>query len=240
MTEANFYEKPKFSKSPGAWLKRKLKLKLGDLIEPIGLRVLERVDFYALKAPTSFAHVLDVGVADGTPDLYGRFPDAFLELFEPSPEHHEGLEGGLLSRRAGRLHRVAAGAADGQAHLNVTGRTGSTLLDGQGAKRSSAPTVDVPVRRLDGLINSDDIKRPCLLKIDTEGYELEVLKGAEGLMGAIDTIVVEVHFDKPQSYGPHEIFEFLGRHGFRPSDMLDHHVRAGHIVCADIVFERAI
>lgn len=234
-----YYEKPRFSKAPGKWLKRKLKLKLGDLIEPAGLRILERVDFSALKAPRPFAHILDVGVADGTPDLYRQFPDAFLELFEPSPEHHDQLERHVLGKRAGRLHRVAAGSANGQAVLNVTGRTGSTLLGGHVSAAKKTTTVEVPVRRLDNLVDITEIKGPCLLKIDTEGYELEVLKGAAGLMAAIDMAVVEVHFDKPKSYAAHEISDFLTSHGFRLSDMLDHHVRGGRVVCADLVFERS-
>lgn len=233
------YEKPRFSKAPGAWLKRKLKLKLSDLIEPAGLRVLERVDFSALKAPRPFAHILDVGVADGTPDLYRQFPDALLELFEPSPEHHVRLERHVLGKRTGRLHRVAAGAADGQAVLSVTGRTGSTLLGIAASKAKDAAMVEVPVQRLDGLLSVAEIRRPCLLKIDTEGYELEVLRGASGLMAAIDAVVVEVHFDKPQSYAAHEIFDFLAGYGFRMTDMLDHHVCAGRVVCADLVFERS-
>lgn len=69
----------------------------------------------------------------------------------------------------------------------------------------------------------DEIRQPCPLKIDTEGYEREVLKGASGLMAASDTVAVEVHFDKPQSY----------------SDMLDHHIRAVRVVRADLVFERS-
>lgn len=233
------YEKPRLSKAPGAWLKRKLKLKLGDLIEPAGLRVVERVDFSALRAPRPFAHILDVGVADGTPDLYRQFPNALLELFEPSPEHHDRLERHVLGKRAGRLHRVAAGAANGQAVLSVTGRTGSTLLGITPSKAKDVALVEVPVRRLDGLLSAAEIKQPCLLKIDTEGYELEVLKGASGLMAAIDTAVVEVHFDKPQSYAAHEITDFLAGYGFGLSDMLDHHARAGRVVCADLVFERS-
>jgi FkbM family methyltransferase len=230
--------KPKLAKEPGAWLRRKLKLKLNDMIARLQLRVVDKVDFHAMSKATPFAHILDVGVADGTPDLYASFPDAYLDLFEPYAVHRAALEAGVLAQRPGRLHAVALGAAEGTASLHLTGRTGSSLL-GSGWKPADAvEAVDVPVRRLDAVIAAEDIRSPCLLKIDTEGFELDVLRGATALLPAIHTVVAEVHFDKPHAYAPWQIADFLRPFGFRLVDMLDHHVRGGYVVCADFVFER--
>lgn len=232
--------KPKLLKEPGAWMRRKLKLKLGDLVAPLKLRVVDTVDFHAMRKTTPFAHILDVGVADGTPDLYASFPDAYLDLFEPYGVHRDVLEREVLASRPGRLHAVALGAAEGTARLYLTGRTGSTLLGSGWKPAGSVETVDVPVRRLDGVIAAADVRTPCLLKIDTEGFKLDVLRGAERLLPAVHTVVAEVHFDKPQAYEPWQIVEFLGGFGFRLVDMLDHHVRGGYVVCADFVFERPV
>ncbi|MDX2289949.1 MAG: FkbM family methyltransferase [Hyphomicrobiaceae bacterium] len=230
--------KPRFWRQPRAWAARKLKLKLADAVGPLGLRVLERVDFTALRLDRDIAHVIDVGAADGTPDLYARLPTARLELFEPQPGHHDTLRTAVLAHRPGRLHPVALGAADGTAHLSLTGRSGASLVNTTHLDGTLAPTIEVPVRRLDRRLSAADLLRPCLLKIDTEGFEMEVLRGAAGLLDAIDVVVAEVHFDKPQLYRPFELVGFLAARGFQLTDMLDHHVRLGRVVCADMVFER--
>jgi FkbM family methyltransferase len=237
-TRSEISSKPVFRRAPGAWLRRKLKLKLNDLMGPIGLRVFDRVDFTALRSPTEFAHILDVGVAFGTPDLWQRYPNAFLDLFEPSPRFYAGLEQGVLKARAGRLHKVALGSENGEAEFHLSGPASSSLLGTADKPGRTFPTIRVPVRRLDALLTPAEIKRPCMLKIDTEGYELAVLKGAEGILPAVDCVMVELHFGKPYAYAPQHVLDLLARHGFALTDMLDHEVSNGRVVCSDFVFER--
>lgn len=225
--------KPTMWKSPLAWTRRKLRMKVGDAISLMGYKPIQKIDFSHMTGQ-DFAHVIDVGVADGTPDLYKRFPNAFLDLFEPHPRYQDHLERTLLPVRPSRLHRMGLGAVEGTAKLYLKGRTGSTLAcdRGRGA-------IDVPVRRLDSVLAAADLRRPCLLKIDTEGYELEVLRGAAGLMPHIDCIVCEVSFATPHLYKPGTLVSHLERLGFHLEEMLDFHAGNGRVWCADFVFRRA-
>lgn len=224
--------KPSLLKSPVAWFRRKVQLKIGDAVSMMGYKPVKRIDFSDMTGE-DFAHVIDVGVADGTPDLYARFPNAYLDLFEPHPHYQEHLAATLLKRREGRLHRMGLGSADGSATLFLKGRTGSTLAADRGQGQ-----VEVPVRRLDSVLKPTDLRHPCLLKIDTEGFELEVLKGASGLMPHIDCVVSEVHFTSPQMYRPRELIAHLDGLGFEISEMLDFHAGNGRVWCADFVFRR--
>jgi len=225
-------KKPSLLTSPVAWTRRQMRLKLGDVIRLLGYKPVERIDFSNMSGG-DFAHVIDVGVADGTPDLYNRFPNAFLDLFEPHPKYQDELEATVMRSRPGRLHRMGLGSVEGTAKLYLKGRTGSSLgVDkGQGS-------IEVPVRRLDTVLEADSIRRPCLLKIDTEGYELEVLKGAVGIMQHIDCVATELHFTTPQLYRPHDLITFLDGLGFEMSEMLDYHATHGRVWCADFVFRR--
>ena len=230
--------KPSLRKNPFMWAKRKFRIKLGDMLRPLGMRVTEEVDFSSLRRDIEAAHVLDVGVADGTPSLYARFPDAKLDLFEPAKAHVPIIEQGIVATRNARLHCVALAENNGFGVLSRPGSSSATLLPAvhQG---SINPTCDpVPVRRLDGLLTSGEIERPCLLKIDTEGTELSVLKGATGIINDIDTIVVEIHFRRRNTHQPHQVLEFLSTHGFVLTDMLEREVIEGSVACADFVFER--
>jgi FkbM family methyltransferase len=232
--------KPAFRREPRAWLRRKLKLKLNDMFGPLRLRVMDRVDFTALRSDIEFAHILDVGVAFGTPDLWQRYPGAFLDLFEPSPRFYAGLEEGVLKSRPGRLHRVAAGSEDGEAEFHLSGPASSSLLGTADKPGRTFPTIKVPVRRLDNVLTAADIRRPCILKIDTEGYELAVLKGAEGILSAVDCVMVELHFGKSYAYAPQHVLDLLGRHRFALTDMLDYEVSNGRVICSDFIFERRV
>ncbi len=49
----------------------------------------------------------------------------------------------------------------------------------------------VPIFTLDKLVASDQLPIPEILKIDVQGYELEVLKGAEHLLGKTEIIILE-------------------------------------------------
>lgn len=230
--------KPRLFSQPGAWFRRKLRLKLNDVLGHLGLRVFESVAMSSMRTRTAFAHIIDVGVEYGTPDLYQRCPDAFIELFEPAPQFYAGLEAGLMAQRPCRLHKVALGAASGEATFHLSGPASSSLLGTQDKPGRTFPTMTVPVRRLDEVLQPSDLKRPAILKIDTEGYELAVLEGAERLLSSIDAVVLEMHLGKTYAYRPQQILDIMARHGFHLIDILDREVRERRVVCCDMMFER--
>src|SRR5690606_35294237 len=75
--------------------------------------------------------IIDVGVADGTFDLYGPFPDAELLLVEPMSEFRPAIQS-ILRRYAGRSFEVGAGAE--------TGELAITYHDGVAAAHNAAFT----------------------------------------------------------------------------------------------------
>jgi FkbM family methyltransferase len=67
--------------------------------------------------------------------------------------------------------------------------------------------VQVPVVSLDGYADS----KPTLLKLDVEGYEVDVLRGATRMLETRPKIAIEVHVDMLPRYGhtADELFEYL-------------------------------
>src|SRR5690606_13984351 len=129
----------------------------------------------------TFRTVIDVGVAYGTPGLYRAVKGAQLYLVEPVPACAPILA--KYERTLGaRTFNVAAGAVDGTTRFNVhSDVSGSSAFDQWEGRRLDGETVEVPVRRLDSIIDQP-IARPCLLKIDTQGAEMLVLEGAAGIL----------------------------------------------------------
>ncbi len=54
--------------------------------------------------------------------------------------------------------------------------------------------IEVWTAPLDELLDGVTLPRPCLLKIDVQGGELDVLAGAEGTLPSVDEALIECSF----------------------------------------------
>jgi FkbM family methyltransferase len=128
---------------------------------------------------------LDVGanVGDWTALALSINPQLAVYAFEP---HAHAFR--LLSDRtwpaAVHLHPLALGADDGDRTLFVFGQGcgGNTLHARTGAPDRHQAEESVRVRTLDGVCAELGIERIDFLKIDVEGHELAVLRGAERML----------------------------------------------------------
>jgi len=142
--------------------------------------------------------VLDVGVGPGTPWLYRGFPSARFELFEPLDFFVPAMER-ICEEYDARYHICALGSESGQSTIEVNwnvptgstmaGRMASSSLNRTAESKHKSGTSIVEVRRLDDF---GPFAGPSLLKLDVEGFEGEVLKGAQATLRDIEVIISEV------------------------------------------------
>lgn len=137
--------------------------------------------------------VIDVGAYRGewTREVGNIFPDASFLLFEPQPDKSEILQ--QLARSASypvTVHQVLLGAKHIAEVPYQLMETGSSVLP----EKTSFPreTIKLPMRTLDECLGSETLAGPVFLKLDVQGYELEVLKGAESTLRKTDAILLEV------------------------------------------------
>lgn len=174
--------------------------------------------------------VIDVGVFKGTPWLYRAFPQAKFHLIDPLPEV-PALIAPWAQEIDYDLHAVAVGAADGEITLNTPLRGARRLANMTSAADRSAANmtrqrltgmeqVTAPMRRLDDL--SADWPGPLGLKIDTEGHEIDVLKGAPKTVKRCAFVVLEVsmqdRFDNGYRFS--DAITAMASLGFEPLDFL--------------------
>ncbi|MGX6446633.1 FkbM family methyltransferase [Patulibacter sp. S7RM1-6] len=148
-----------------------------------------------------YGTVLDVGASRGQFALHARrrFPGARVVCFEPLPSSQDTLRAVLGDRV--ELRPVAVGAATGTATMHVSAADDSSSLLPIGRRqRAEFPgtheerRIDVPVVTLSSVL-AEGLQGPVLLKIDVQGLELDVLRGAgEALSTAVDAIFVECSF----------------------------------------------
>lgn len=147
--------------------------------------------------------VLDVGANDGG---YGRmlrrggYGGAILS-FEPLADAHMRLVQASNGDAAWQVApRMAIGASNDEIEINVAGNsTSSSILPMRALHESAAPqsryigTEKVPLSRLDSVAHPFIEKSGnLLLKVDTQGYEMPVLEGAESLLPRVCGIQIEL------------------------------------------------
>jgi FkbM family methyltransferase len=140
--------------------------------------------FDELMDETATGAIYDVGANCGWFAVRAARAGRPVRAFEPVPET-AGFAERNLSRIAGadvRVVRSAVAEAAGTATIHLYSSSGNnslherTLPPGHALRRTGA--LEVPVVRLDDLVGRDGFPPPALIKIDVEGAELAVLRGA--------------------------------------------------------------
>jgi len=138
--------------------------------------------------------ILDIGANVGNTAIsfVAAFPEARVDCFEPVAETYRQLVDNLRHTRC-QCHRLGVGAKAGETMIHVGGEAVySSIVD---ASEGTSQEV-ITITTVDDFVASHAIETVDLLKIDTEGYDLEVLKGAEATIrrGGIRFVYTEVGF----------------------------------------------
>jgi len=148
-----------------------------------------------------FRSIIDVGANRGQFVLFAHteFPDARIVSFEPLTTPAQTFEALFKNVRGISLYRLALGQRSDAMFMHVTQKDDSSSILRPSAQVAVFGThtigrENVKVARLDSILNRTDIERPALLKIDTQGYELEVIRGCGDLLSAFDCLYVELSF----------------------------------------------
>ena len=151
------------------------------------LNLLKSLNFYPKT-------LIDVGVATDTMDLYKHFPHAEFLFVEPLVEFEPYIKE-LCERFNGNYEMVAAGPKACDFTMMVTPDLGGSSLfttrDAENGAYAMTPRT-VPMVTLDSLWNKYNLQGPALLKIDVQGGEIEVLKGAKETVKQCEVVIMEV------------------------------------------------
>lgn len=159
--------------------------------------------------------LIDVGVGYGTPWLYSEVKYNRLILIEPNIDFNNHMK-----KINGTVYNVGVGAKKSETILNINSnkptmssihtRTIKEPPKGEIKKRK------IPIITLDEIMEKEKISKSVFLKIDTEGYELEVIKGAIKLLSITEGVIAETsrveRFEN--SYTSEELFDFMKSCGF--------------------------
>ncbi len=171
------------------------------------------------------ATVIDVGAAFGwfAEECHSVFPDAKYMLVEPLEEYKPYLDA-VIKDQAENAEYILAAAANETSEITINVHpdlVGSSLYyEGEVSNVNGVPRI-VPCITLDSLVKDNKLKPPFLLKIDTQGAELDVLSGYEEHLQETEFILLEVSLFKFFEGGPqlYDVVTYMKSKGFVTYDL---------------------
>jgi FkbM family methyltransferase len=173
--------------------------------------------------------IIDVGGADGTtPKIFSKaFPDKMIYVFEPINENCIAIEKLIREYPNIRLISKAAGSSEGKITINKARSITSSSIFELNADKGSAVFADSLKNEgkenieLTTIDNAVPLRNTAIMKIDVQGFELEVLKGAVRILRNTKVIVLEMNNHDYYKGAPkyYEIDEYLRKNNFSIYDI---------------------
>ena len=130
-------------------------------------------------------------------------PNGIVVAFEASPHNAEILGRNLAANAVTNVtvEAQAVGATVGRASISQD-YNASVVVTGDAQREVGLTTLDTFAHL-----------RPTMLKIDVEGYEVEVLRGARAILATRPGLAIEVHVRELAQYGhtPADVVAFIDR-----------------------------
>jgi FkbM family methyltransferase len=209
------------------------------------------VSFVICKNLKSFAEsepgkqitkIIDVGANEGQFAFMARYswPNAQIDCFEPDTSAFARLKKNHATDQSISFYNCAVGSQQTELLLNL-GETSAQNSILQEKGKNSQGSITVPVKTLDAIYNTQ-LSGITLLKIDVQGYELEVLKGAKNLLSEITFILLEISLADLFVGGVEidVIWQFMKNNGYKYHSVIDQYrdPQTQRILQMDVIFER--
>jgi FkbM family methyltransferase len=169
--------------------------------------------------------VIDVGANIGqfSYRILSYYNKANVYCFEPLPEAYGELVRNFKKNQNVKPFNVCLGSEDGMIDffVNDFSQASSALKISENQKSNfpftkNSKKIIVPVKRLDNLIADINMESPVLLKLDTQGFEKNVLVGCEKILSKVDYLLFETSFIRMYENEPlfDEMHDFVKSLGF--------------------------
>lgn len=166
--------------------KKTLREKLGVPSQEISLNKIRALGF----APRL---CLDIGAYEGQWAIEFKkiFPECAIMMFEGQASKEPVLAKVQNTYKDISYKIALLGASDAPVAFNMY-ETASSVLQEHHATNAQTETMNL--NRLDDLLAGSPFNKPDFIKIDTQGYELEILKGGGETLSQAEFVLLEVSF----------------------------------------------
>lgn len=180
--------------------------------------------------------VWDVGAHDGEWSFHSHLlsPRGKFFLFEPNPSHQ------LAHSRLGfDSFEVLLLSKEEPVKFYSTGGTGDSVFKEKSSSYENLEGRDIMARTLENVMMEQNLSVPSVIKLDTQGSELEVLKGFESKLKEVRFLILELSLNAYNEGQPSmsEVISFLESQSFLPSKILGENMVGTVLAQIDVLFE---
>jgi FkbM family methyltransferase len=160
--------------------------------------------------------------------------DSLFFLFEPNDEHNAHLV-----RRGFKFFNTLLGSVTRESvKFWAVGNTGDSIYKEINESYSEVEPKKIKMWALDQFIQDQGLPLPDLMKVDTQGAELDILRGAEIVLSNLKILVLELPISRLNLEAPKisEILTFLDHLKFVPVAVTEVHKINSTLVQIDMAF----
>jgi FkbM family methyltransferase len=141
--------------------------------------------------------ILDIGASIGCSTVWFRalYPGAVILACEPAQEAFALLQANAAALEGVRVYRCGLYDRDCTTKLFHGVDSGVTNSVGRSAHNTGSFEV-ITLRRASSFLAEQGVGRIALLKLDTEGAEVPILRDLQPLLGQVEAIALEYHSER--------------------------------------------
>lgn len=165
---------------------------------PFGVKWYQDIQYFPNGCNLDIIFDVGANIGQTASTAIKHFPNSRIYSFEPVPSTFQALL--AKTKLFPQVIQINSALGSQISRLPITSKplaqTNTLISSSDDLKENNCETVFVDVDTIDNFCKENKIDKINLLKIDTEGYEIEVLKGAKQFLSLnkIDYILAECEF----------------------------------------------
>ncbi|MGI9461987.1 MAG: FkbM family methyltransferase [Alphaproteobacteria bacterium] len=180
------------------------------------------------KRPIPIKTVIDIGASDGSWSKWVMrfYPKAKYKLIEANPVHLPALKKFCQIHKNTEYVLAAAGSRDGDCFFDDSAPFGGQAWH----VKTGRHKTKLPMAKIDSLVKQKKWQPPFLLKLDTHGVEMDIIKGAEKMLQHTELAIIEAYTPATTLISFYQLCFEMEKRGFavvdfseplwRPKDLL--------------------